>query len=214
MAQYATPRPAPSYQQPLVHNPPVGYKAPQPVEVYILSDHANASIPPEIREQFQRDEQGRVLFFTAPPVNASPIVQKEGQALGHSASYLAAKAKRDAKIAAKRKADAESAAEREAQVKKACLEAEEKLKKDMEQIRIKAIRALEDQLAMATKMDFEMLGGGAESAETLSRSLDRLAVVQEAAITKKLEREARLRAEKGLEKTVVTGMTARLEEKI
>jgi chromatin structure-remodeling complex subunit RSC1/2 len=62
------------------------------VEVYHLLDSANASIPPDIRAQFHRDEHDRVLFFTAPPIDASPI-PKSARTLGHSIRYLAAKAR-------------------------------------------------------------------------------------------------------------------------
>lgn len=70
------------------------YKAPQPVEVWHLNDAANASIPPDIREQFERDEYGRVLFFTAPPLDMAGGVSSVAH-LGHSARYLAAKLKRE-----------------------------------------------------------------------------------------------------------------------
>ncbi|KFY84223.1 hypothetical protein V500_09472 [Pseudogymnoascus sp. VKM F-4518 (FW-2643)] len=77
--------------------PPAGshtnaYNPPRPVEVYHLSDVANASIPPDIREQFHRDENDRVLFFTAPPLDV-PRVPSGAPVLGHSLKYLAKKAK-------------------------------------------------------------------------------------------------------------------------
>ena len=212
--QYATPRQAPSYQQPLVHQAPVGYKAPQPVEVYVLPDHANASIPADVREQLQRDEQGRVLFFTAPPVNSSSIVQKEGQPLGHSARYLALKAKRDAERDAKRKADEVNAAERSEPAKKARIEGENKLKKDIAQLRVKAMRALEDQLSLATMKDLQMLIGNTDNAKVLGKSLDQLVEVQQATILKNQEREARQQQQKGSTQIPIAGMTARLEETI
>ncbi|KAF2470470.1 Bromodomain-containing protein [Lindgomyces ingoldianus] len=211
MPQYATPRPAPSYQQPVVHQAPVGYKAPQPVEVYTLNDHANASIPPEIREQFQRDDQGRVLFFTAPPLNTSHIVKKEGSALGHSAGYLAAKAKRDALIAAKRKAQEADAAEREETAKKARFEAEEKFKRDVAELGIKAMRALENQLAAATKRDFETLYGE-DAPRALRKQLDQLTEVQRITMMQNQEREKRFEKEKKGSPTPITGMTVMLEE--
>lgn len=212
--QYATPRQAPSYQQPLVHQAPVGYKAPQPVEVYILPDHANASIPADIREQFQRDEQGRVLFFTAPPVNSASIVKKEGQALGHSARYIALKAKRDAERAAKRKADEANAAEREEAAKQARLEAEQKLSQEVSQLKVKAMRALGEQLRQATLRDMQTLASNAEDASAIAKKLDDLVEVQQATIAKNQEREARLQQQKGKGQISVTGMTIRLEEKI
>lgn len=213
MPQYASARPAPAYQQPFVQQPPVGYKAPQPVEVYILNDHANASIPPEIREQFQRDEQGRVLFFTAPPLNAPSAVKKEDKSLGHSARYLAAKASRDAMRAAKRKAAEADAAEREETAKKVRAEVEGKFKKDVADLGIKAIEALENQLALATRKEFEALFEGENAMDGIFKHLDNLTEMQKAAISKNLEREARLLKEEKRHHTPITGMTVRLEEK-
>jgi chromatin structure-remodeling complex subunit RSC1/2 len=68
------------------------YNPPRPVEVYHLSDAANASIPPDIRAQFHRDEQDHILFFTAPPLDV-PHIPGAAKKLGHSIKYLAAKAR-------------------------------------------------------------------------------------------------------------------------
>jgi hypothetical protein len=62
------------------------------VEVYHLSDSANASIPTDIRAQFHRDEHDRILFFTAPPMDAS-LIPESTKTFGHSIPYLAAKAR-------------------------------------------------------------------------------------------------------------------------
>ncbi|KAF2122046.1 chromatin structure-remodeling complex protein rsc1 [Lophiotrema nucula] len=212
LSQYTAPRPAPAYQQPLQHQTSVGYKAPQPVEVYILNDHANASIPPEIREQFQRDEQGRVLFFTAPPINSSQIVQKEGSALGHSARYLAAKKKRDELRAAKRKAEEVQAPEREAAAKKAREEAGVQFNKSVHDLGKKAVQALEDQLAQATVRELEGLLSGKEVKSVLEKQIDQLTEVQRVTIARNREREARLAREKAGRKEPVRGMTVALEE--
>ncbi|KAL1602795.1 hypothetical protein SLS60_006216 [Paraconiothyrium brasiliense] len=211
--QYATPRPAPSYQQPVMQQPPGGYRAPQPVEVYVLPDHANASIPADVRDQFQRDEQGRVLFFTAPPANDPGFVKEDGQALGHSARYIAMRAKRDAQRAAKRKADEAGATERVEAAKKAREKAEEKLQKDVAALRVKAIDALGDQLALATKSELQTLLGN-ENAGALAKSLDRLVEIQADAVSKRLAREAKLEQQKAASQIPITGMTVRLEEKI
>jgi chromatin structure-remodeling complex subunit RSC1/2 len=61
--------------------------------VYHLSDTANASIPEDIRKEFQRDDQGHVLFFTTPPLDVLPPA-KRGSPIGHTAAYLAAKIRR------------------------------------------------------------------------------------------------------------------------
>jgi len=77
------------------------YNPPRPVEVYHLSDNANASIPPDIRAQFHRDEQDHILFFTAPPLDV-PRIPGAAKKLGHSIKYLAAKARERAASEAKK----------------------------------------------------------------------------------------------------------------
>lgn len=196
-----------------MQQPPAGYKAPQPVEVFVLNDHANASIPQEIREQFQRDEKGRVLFFTAPPLNVDQPLTKDGRALGHSARYLAARAKKEAVKAAKRKAEEAGATEREEAAKKAKLDDEAKFKQAVSQLGTKALKALEDQLASATKAELEALFNG-QTKEGLASVLDQLTEAQRVSAQKKLERELHVLEREGRKRTTVTGMTARLEEKI
>lgn len=66
---------------------------PRPSEVYHLSDLANSAIPEDIRKEFQRDDQGHVLFFTTPPLDVLPPA-KPGTPIGHTAAYLAAKIRR------------------------------------------------------------------------------------------------------------------------
>lgn len=64
------------------------YVQPRPTEVYTLRD-ADAQIPPEIRAQYQTDDEGRVLFFTTPPLNRPhPGVAEENATLGHSVRFL------------------------------------------------------------------------------------------------------------------------------
>jgi chromatin structure-remodeling complex subunit RSC1/2 len=65
-----------------------------------MSESANSMIPAEIREQFPQDEQGRVLFFTTPPVGTQHVIQgrtsaEKGDQLAHSLRYLAVKADRE-----------------------------------------------------------------------------------------------------------------------
>lgn len=64
-----------------------------------MSDAANASISLEIRQQFPCDDNGRVLWFTTPPLNNSVthleiVSPKNGKPLAHTQEYLAAKEKR------------------------------------------------------------------------------------------------------------------------
>lgn len=63
------------------------YNPPRPVEVYTLSDAANEAIPEDVRKVYHRDEQGRVLFFTAPSSEHHEL-GKESAGLAHSAKYL------------------------------------------------------------------------------------------------------------------------------
>ncbi|KAF2258533.1 hypothetical protein CC78DRAFT_572430 [Lojkania enalia] len=211
LPQYATPRSTVPYQQPL--QAPVGYKAPQPVEVYILNDHANSSIPPSIRSQFQRDEQGRVLFFTAPPqFTPSNIIRKEGSALGHSARYLAAKQKRDKLRAAKRKVEEVGAAEREEAAKKAKIEAREKLVRNVKELSARAVKALEEQLAEATRRDFEALFPEGQREGGVKKQIEELVDVQREVVRREKEREDRIRGDEKRERERVRGMTVLLEE--
>ncbi|TAQ85828.1 hypothetical protein B7494_g5838 [Chlorociboria aeruginascens] len=78
------------------------YNPPRPVEVYTLSDQANLSIPPDTRSQFHQDEAGRVIFFTAPPLDVNPV-SEQSRNLGHSLRYLAEKARRTEEIQKQRK---------------------------------------------------------------------------------------------------------------
>jgi chromatin structure-remodeling complex subunit RSC1/2 len=209
---YQTPR-VPGYPQQYPGTQAPGYKVPQPVECFILNDHANASIPQEIREQFQRDEKGRVLFFTAPPLNVEQPLTKEGRALGHSARYLAAKAKKEATKALKRKADEADAPERDEAAKRAKLAEEEKFKQAVKDLNTKALKALEDQLAAATKSELEATFNG-KTKEGLASMLQQLTEQQKLAERKKLERELHEIEREERKKMTVTGMTGRLEENI
>lgn len=214
MQPFQTPRPAQGYPQSYMQQPPAGYKAPQPVEVFVLNDHANASIPQDIREQFQRDEKGRVLFFTAPPLNVDQPLTSEGRALGHSARYLAAKARKDALKAAKRKADDADVEQRAEAAKKARVEEEENFKNAISALGTKALQALEDQLAAATKMELEnIFNGQTTEGAPLQSMLDQLTEVQKVAMQKEAERKLHEREREAAKRTAVTGMTARLEEK-
>ena len=65
-------------------------------EAYVLSDTANESIPKDIRDQFPQDDQGRVLFFTRPPIDTRHTISgrksaDRDQPLVHTDQYLDAK---------------------------------------------------------------------------------------------------------------------------
>ncbi|KAL4864971.1 hypothetical protein BDV12DRAFT_175364 [Aspergillus spectabilis] len=100
------------YQSTRVQGPPAVYNpnAPRPVEVFHLSDTANAAIPADIREQFHCDDQGHVLFFSSPPLDVGSTVQ---QKLGHSLKYLAAKEERRKLVDAKKRKESIEQEERD-----------------------------------------------------------------------------------------------------
>ncbi|KAF8866168.1 Bromodomain-containing protein [Acephala macrosclerotiorum] len=79
------------------------YNPPRAVEVYTLPEGANNAIAPEIRAQFHTDDYGKILFYTAPPLDINPLPEN-AQRLGHSLRYLADKARNRAADAEKRKA--------------------------------------------------------------------------------------------------------------
>lgn len=155
-AQPIPPRPTPSHQPsyPSSHGipgvpasyaprPHVNYRDPPPVEVYTLPDAANLSIPPEVREQYQRDEFGRVLFFTAPPVG----VDQDIATRGHSVRYLAKKARQQEMLSKKRKEREEAAAEETRSSKKSRAEADETHSSAIDALKRRALDVLDQQLA-------------------------------------------------------------------
>ena len=144
------------------------------MEVYCLNDAANLSIPADIREQFHRDENGRILFFTAPPLDPLPA-PREGAAAGHSIRYLAARARRQEALRAKRKREADEA---ETTPKKAKLRAgEDEARQRIEDLTRRAGEVLQRQMAEGTELEFRaMYGAGWQ--EAMERHLDRLRGVQ------------------------------------
>jgi len=98
------------------------YNPPRAPEVYTIAPNVNDAIPAEARELYDRDEHGRILFFTAPPVPRSGNgLAPEYAGLGHSTRHLSEfkqhaaerrrqRAERDERLAeeAKKKATAEA----------------------------------------------------------------------------------------------------------
>lgn len=71
-------------------------------EAYVLSSVANESIPRDLRERFPRDDLGRVLFFTQPPMSTEHVVSgstdvEQGTPLRHTEKYEHAQALRKRK---------------------------------------------------------------------------------------------------------------------
>ena len=123
------------------------------------------SIPPEIRNQFQRDEYGNILFFTAPPVylpsgtGKTEQSSKHNKLLGHSITYSATKVRSAESIAQRRKeheaAKATALASKRKRLASEAAEAEAQL----ERLKRRAFEVLEDQLAGAVRGDMETLYG-------------------------------------------------------
>lgn len=155
-----------------------GYKAPQPIEVWSLNDAANATIPADIREQFQQDEHGRVLFFTAPPldVKALGLTSKEepDEPLAHSVEYLAKKAERDEKVREARKRRAERDAETVATRAKRIKIEREAVTQKMKEVTTKALNAWEKNIIAGTEREFEVLFGQEEGRRLLASKIDGL----------------------------------------
>jgi chromatin structure-remodeling complex subunit RSC1/2 len=125
------------------------YRDPPPIEVYTLPDQANLSIPAEVREQYQRDEFGRVLFFTTPPVSVAANTVSGTTVRGHSVRYLAAKARREEELAQRRKQHALEKQHEARAAKKAKLEQDKQTELDIEAMKIRALSVMEKQLAEA-----------------------------------------------------------------
>ncbi|KAM7196321.1 hypothetical protein V8F33_006230 [Rhypophila sp. PSN 637] len=106
------------------------YNAPRPPEVYTLAEEVDAAIGEDVRKQFQRDEQGRVLFFTAPPLKRpSNGVAEQYAGLGHSVSHLAnINQIREERRRKRKERDDALAMEQAANKKQASLEAEARKK--------------------------------------------------------------------------------------
>ncbi|KAL8732176.1 MAG: hypothetical protein Q9166_002923 [cf. Caloplaca sp. 2 TL-2023] len=130
----------------------------RPHEVFRLSEQANAQIPEEIRQQYQQDEHGNVLFFTAPPVDILPPT-KEGSAVGHTARYLAEKLRR--KIALKEKMKAEGLPEdyEEPPPKRIKSAFDEDLAGQIHGLRDEALRVLIDQMQAGTEAIYKSIYG-------------------------------------------------------
>ncbi|KAH6608847.1 hypothetical protein Trco_002193 [Trichoderma cornu-damae] len=65
------------------------YNPPRPPEVYTLPDNINETLPATVRREFQHDDYGRVLFFSAAPLDRScnglsPLNAKGSEKIGMS----------------------------------------------------------------------------------------------------------------------------------
>lgn len=135
--------------QPTVYNP----NAPRPIEVFQLSDAANAAIPADIREQFHCDDHSRVLFFSSLPMD---ILPSSRQKLGHSLKYLAVKEERRKKVE-ERKRKASEQEEREKVAKRARADEESALATRVEALTNRAVETMTNQIVSETDKIYEAL---------------------------------------------------------
>ncbi|KAJ5306613.1 hypothetical protein N7508_005628 [Penicillium antarcticum] len=145
-----------------VYNP----NAPRPVEVFHLSDAANASIPEDIRHQFHCDDLGRVLFFSAPPVDYIPA---SPQTLGHSLKYLATKDDHQKKVEERKRKLAEEKNEREESAKRHRANIETALKTRVDALAGKAFETLVSRVVSGTDQIYKNQADGARAADVRTR---------------------------------------------
>lgn len=156
---YAAAQPSPytPYQTNRMQVPPASMynpNAPRPIEVFHLSDAANAAIPADIREQFHCDDYGHVLFFSSPPLDITPSVQ---QKLGHSLKYLAAKEERRKLVEAQKRKEREEQEEREKSAKRQRADEETALAARVEALTSKAVDVMTNQVMKGTDTIYEIL---------------------------------------------------------
>ncbi|KAF2481892.1 hypothetical protein BDY17DRAFT_253500 [Neohortaea acidophila] len=153
--------------------PSTDYRNPPPIEVYTLPDHANLSIPAEIREQYQRDEFGRLLFFTTPPVsNNITNTNTPSSIQGHSVRYLAAKARRAESQQAQQTRQAETD---ERAAKKARTASNAQITADVEALKRKALGVLATQLARSSDLGDVELGNLSAAQRAMSEQMSAVA---------------------------------------
>lgn len=173
------------------------YRGPPPIEVYTLPDAANASIPLEIRTQFQRDDQGRILFFTAPPLARPARFEKGSDAtpplLGHSIRYQAQKARSQDEVAARRKEYESRKAAARAEKRKRVEAEEGEQRERVRKLQRRALEVLQDGLVDGLRADLKALYGEKWS-EMVGADLDRIAELQNEA--SRAQRDSDLRAQK------------------
>lgn len=161
-SQYAATQPSPhvSYQTGRLHAPSgvamYNPNAPRAIEVFHLSDAANAAIPADIREQFHTDDRGHVLFFSSPPIDVIPPSQ---QALGHSIKYLATRDAQRERVEERKRKKAHEQAEREERAKRARADEESALASRVEALANKAVEVTTAQIIAGTSKLYESLYG-------------------------------------------------------
>jgi chromatin structure-remodeling complex subunit RSC1/2 len=179
------------------------YNPPRASEVYTLADGPNSAIPADIRAQFHHDEYGRIIFYTAPPLDVNPVPE-ETRALGHSLRYLADKARSKEELENKRKA-------RAAQLEVEATEKMKRMKADSEgkqtwilEQKVKALSTWGEQMEKGTdELYKQMYGENWEEMRALH--LQKLALQQEEATQKHRDAEAFQKGREAEKEIRITG---------
>ncbi|KAK3487219.1 hypothetical protein B0T13DRAFT_491774 [Neurospora crassa] len=169
------------------------YNAPRAPEVYTLAENIDSEIPEEVKKQFQTDDQGRVLFFTAPPLNRASVrnggVAEQYAELGHSVHWESIKALKEERRRKRKERD--EALQEEANKRKAAKTAEAKANGEGDEHK-KALSLLEEgilqwceRMQKGTKHLEESLGGREEWEEMMRQSREENKGLTEAEIRKK-----------------------------
>lgn len=164
------------------------YNVPRPYEVYRLMDpQLEAAIPEKVREQFQRDDEGRLLWFTAAGRDRSALhgVAPEYAGLGHSVSHLAHIGEVREERRRKRKERDEAVVAREEEARKRAAEGkgrggeEARLGEGQTNVLVeRALLGLARQIDRGTEVIEEGLGGWREEKRVWEEERRRSAVAE------------------------------------
>lgn len=119
------------------------------------------AIPEDMRNQFQQDENGHVLWFTSPPVDTLPPT-KPHSAIGHTAKYLAGKIRIKKALKEKRKAEGlpeEEEKQPQLLAKKAKNGVDEVLQQQIHDLTVKALWKWNEQMQEGTDKIYQSLYG-------------------------------------------------------
>ena len=117
------------------------------VEVYTLPDAAERAIPEHVRSRYQRDEWGRVLWFTAPGREAPGVARHPR----HSDDYMEKKAARD-ELRSKRKAEIEASHDDGLGKRPRDCHADDAVRVELEALKQRALAAWVDQMEAGTEL--------------------------------------------------------------
>lgn len=184
--------------------------APRPIEVFHLSDSANAAIPADIREQFHTDDRGHVLFFSSQPMDIVPSSQ---QTLSHSLKYLATKDARRAQVAANKRKKAHEQGETDSTTERSTkrLRTEEStaLSSKLSALTTRAIEQTTRRIASGTDRLYEALYGPGEDAKRARLGDEKMREEGACARRAALDEMERIRRESEVADSDATGMGIR-----